>query len=291
VNSLDCEGRSDQFTDAQEQEIVRIAETQGWPTAAHDYMRSRNHIAYRLAVDEYIAQLRFLLPLAATSSVLQFRSGWGALAVNLAQCTALAVAMDDRLNQLRFSAARRKEAGLTRLHTVCGWPAPRLPFVDGAFDAVIFSEAPTPCRGGSTGGHVFTLREARRVLRPNGWILLALTNRPGWARWAQSTSTPVHSYWGSRAGLLEAGFRDVRFYAPLPSEREPFIIAPLEQRRLVEYCLDGLFATRAYRAKLEARRLGAVFELARSLWRVSRRLRLTRLARFIAPSYYVVARA
>jgi hypothetical protein len=91
--------------------------------------------------------------------------------------------------------------------------------------------------------------------------------------------------------VLEAGFRDLRFYAPLPSEREPFIIVPLEDSRLVEHCLDRLFAARGYRARLEARGLGPTFRLARSLWYVSRRLRLTRLARFVAPSYYVVAQA
>jgi hypothetical protein len=77
----------------------------------------------------------------------------------------------------------------------------------------------------------------------------------------------------------------------LPSQREPFIIVPLEHPRLVEHCLDRLFAARGYRARLEARGLGATFRLARSLWYFSQRLRLTKLARFVAPSYYVVARA
>ena len=270
------------FTEAEEEEIARIAEADGWLSAAHDYMRSRNQAAYRLAVDEYIAQLRFLLPLAVDASVLHLGYGWGALSLNLASCTTFVVMMDDRHTRLRFVSARQKAAGLASMRTVCGSPSSSLPIRDSMFDAVIVSDVP---------GHVSkdhsvmraALCETRRVLRPGGWLLVTLSN--AFAPWLSG------SYWSSRASVREAGFTDVQFYAPLPSHREPFFIVPLERPRLTVHLLDTLFTAASYRARLEARGLGTAFALARSVWYLVRAARLTRLLRCVVPSYCIVARA
>jgi len=70
------------------QEIARIAATEGWQAAAHDYMRQRSNAAYRLAVDEYRAQLCALLPLDSKSRVLHLRCGWGPIALGIASSPA-----------------------------------------------------------------------------------------------------------------------------------------------------------------------------------------------------------
>ncbi len=48
------------FSVTETEEIARLAETQSWQIATHDYMRTLDHRAYRLAIDEYLAHLRFL---------------------------------------------------------------------------------------------------------------------------------------------------------------------------------------------------------------------------------------
>lgn len=282
------------FTVAEAHEIARIAETQGWQVAAHDYMRSLNHAAYRLAIDEYRAQLRFLLPLTAESRVLHLRCGWGPVALNLATYTASVMAMDDRHARLRFVSARRMQMGAKTLHPVCGSPSSNLPFVDGAFDAVIMLDALEQI--GATNGANWKgaqramLDEVRRVLRSGGWLLLGVANRLGFARPHAGAPQHLRTYWGYRRALENAGFTELQFHAPLPSHQEPFFILPLDRSRLLNHFVDGMFTAQDYQSKSEARGLGSTYRLAWAMWRVGRRLRLTGLARYIVPSYLILAR-
>src|SRR4051812_2408249 len=100
------------FSDAESHDIAHIAETEGWQVAAHDHMRRLNHRAYRLAIDEYRSQVRFLLPLDRESRVLNLQADWGAVAFNLATYVTLVVAMDSRPSRSRFVSARRLQTGL-----------------------------------------------------------------------------------------------------------------------------------------------------------------------------------
>jgi SAM-dependent methyltransferase len=282
------------FTAAQADEIADVAETQGWRAAAHDSMRALDHAAYRLAIDEYRAQVRFLLPLTAESRVLDLRCGWGSVALNLATCTAFVVAMDGRRARLRFVSARRAETRVDTLHAVCANPAPHLPFAAGTFDAAIMLDAlDRPSAGtGARGGkaHRAVLREVRRVLKPGGWLLLGAANRLGFARPGAEARQHLCTYWGYRQSLATAGFAELACHAPLPSHHEPFFILPLDRPRLLDRFIDDLFAAQDYRSKLEARGLGAVYGLARAMWHIGRRARLTVLARCIVPSYLILAR-
>jgi ubiquinone/menaquinone biosynthesis C-methylase UbiE len=257
-------------------------------------MRSLNHAAYRLAIDEYRAQLRFLLPLTAESRVLHLRCGWGPVALNLATCTAFVVAMDDRCDRLRFVSARRMQVGAETLHTLCSSPSPNLPLVGGTFDAVIMLDALEQV--GATNGanwkgaqHAM-LDEVRRVLRSGGWLLLGVANRLGFARPHVGPPQHLRTYWGYRQMLHNVGFTEFQFHAPLPSHQEPFFILPLDRSRLLNYFVDKMFMAQDYWSKLEARGLGSAYRLAWAMWRVGRRSRLTGLARYVVPSYLILAR-
>lgn len=291
VPTVHCTGPHD-FNATEARALARIAQTDGWDVAAHDYMRELDHHAYRLAVDEYAAQLRFLLPLGPTSRVLIMRSGWGAVPLNLASCTALTVAMDDRRSRVHFLASRQQQATAEHLAGVAGRPAATLPFVDGAFDAVILLDAFETIfpdgRQSRRPPRVALLEESRRILRQGGSLLLGTANRLGFARPPTGPRARLQSYWSYRRTLRRAGFADLQFFAPLPSHREPFFILPLDQWRLLNHFVDGLFTAQDYRFKLQARGLGPAYRLARVLWSVARRLRLTGIARYIMPSYLIV---
>jgi len=284
------------FSVAEAAELARIAEEQGWKAAAHDSMRSRDHRAYRLAVDEYGAQLRFLLPLAPDSRVLQLRCGWGPVALNLATCAALVVAMDDRRERLRFLSARQAQTeNVGALRLVCADFSNGLPFVDGTFDAVILLDAIEQVRAPDGGSwkraqHA-ALEEARRVLRASGWLLMGVANRLSLPVAPRDAALPrLRTYWGYRTALRNAGFDNVRFYAPLPSHQEPFFVLPLDKSHLLDHFASSAFAAHGYRSKLQARGLASLYRLASVMWRVGRQFRLTGLVRYLFPSYLVLAR-
>jgi SAM-dependent methyltransferase len=282
------------FTEADTQEIARIAVERGWQVAAHEHMKVLNHRAYRLAIDEYSAQLRFLLPLTPESRVLQLQCGWGAVALNMATCTASVVAMDDRAARLCFLSARRAHMGAENLHIVYGSPSPPLPFVDGTFDAVIILDV--LAQVGATAGSKWKrmqhehLEEAKRVLRSGGWLLLGVANRLGFFRPHMRSPRHLRTYWGYCRVVHDVGFSKTQFHSPLPSHQEPFFILPLDRSRLLTHFIDRMFTAEDYRSKLEARGLGSAYRLAQALWRVGRRLQVTALLRYVVPDYLILAR-
>ena len=284
--------RSD-FSAEQAEEIAGIAETQGWQVAAHDYMRVLDHAAYRLAIDGYRGQLRFLLPLTPDSLVLQLRCGWGPVAISLAEYVGSVVALDDRLPRLRFASARQKQMNLSTLHNLCASISPCLPFAAGVFDAVIMLDAlerPGISNPGMSGGaQVTILNEVKRVLKPSGWLLLGAANRLGLGRPKSDQAERICTFWGYRQLLRAAGFASPQFHSPLPSHLEPFLIMPLDHPEVLSHFIGRLFTSPEYQSKLKDRGLSSVFRLASLMWRAGRRLRLTGLAQLFVPSYLIMA--
>ena len=284
------------FDPAEAKYIAGVAEKDGWQSAAHDVMRMLDARAYRLAVDEYSAQVRFLLPLTPASRVLLVRAGWGSVAMNVASSAGSVVAMDDRTSRLRFLAARRDSAYADAIDTVQASLEHKLPFADGEFDAVIMLDAlehvGTAGIAGAASRRTATRRamaEVNRVLVPQGKLLLGVPNKLGFARPHTPESMRTQTHAGYRRTLQSAGFNHIEFYAPLPSHREPFFILPLARPRLLGHFIQWMFTAQDYRSKLEDRGMGAAYQAAWALWRAGRHLRLTSLIKYVVPSYLVVA--
>lgn len=279
----------------QDVEIAQIAAEQGWQVAAHDHMRALDPRGYRLAVDEYGAQLRVLLPLTPDSTVLQLRCGWGSVALGMADCTGSVLAVDDRLPRLRFLGARRTRSDAANVHLICATPGAPLPLPDRACDAVILLDVlehvPARSGAGDVPSQHAVLLEALRVLKPEGWFLLGVANRLAPTGSRDGAGNHTRLYWAYRWALQRAGFRGMEFFAPLPSYKEPFFILPLDHWRVVDHFVDQIFTAQDYRSKLEERGLGPVYSLARAAWQVGRRLRLSQLARYVVPSYLILARS
>ena len=283
-----------EFTDAEAHHIAEIAEKQGWDVAVHDCMRSLNHRAYRLAIDEYRSQIRFLLPLSCESRVLNLRSDWGSVAFNLATHSAFVVAMDDRATRARFVAARQRQSGVQKLHPARGRLATHLPFVNEAFDAVILLDALEDIKAydGSDWkpARQSALIEVTRVLKKEGCALLGISNRFGIARPPAAQYQHLSSYSGYRHALRKAGFSEIQFYAPLPSHYEPFFILPVNRSQETTFFVNKMFTAQDYRSKLHARGLGPAYRLAFLLQHIGRYLGVMRFARYFFPSYLILAR-
>lgn len=278
--------RRAEFSEAEAQAIVAIAEAEGWQVAAHDVMRPLSHNAYRLAVDAYRGQLRALLPLTPESKVLQLRCGWGPVALSLA-AVAMVTALDDRPAPLRFAAARGRQEGAASLHAVRASPEAPLPFAGGSFDAALLLDALEVAAGRA---QLRLLREVWRALRPGGWLLLGATNRIGLARAPGAGRQRSRTFWGYAGLLRHAGFGELSFHAPLPSQHEPFWILPLAGPRQLEFFVERLFTAQDLRPKLAARGLGAAYTPGVAAWHLGRLVRLTGLARYLVPAYLILAR-
>jgi SAM-dependent methyltransferase len=284
------------FNPTEAKYIAGVAEKLGWQSAAHDVMRSLDARAYRLAIDEYSAQVRFLLPLTPASKVLLVRAGWGSVAMNVAASAGSVVAMDDRTSRLRFLAARHNAAPAGTIDTIQGSLERKLPFASGEFDAVIMLDAlehigTAGIAGAASRRAVYrrAMAEVNRVLAPDGKLLLGVPNKLGFARPDAGEPIRTQTYAGYRKTLQRAGFNHIEFYAPLPSHHEPFFILPLARSRLLGHFIQWMFTAQDYRSKLEARGMGAAYQAAWALWRAGRHLRLVGLIKYVVPSYLVVA--
>ncbi|GGV11230.1 demethylmenaquinone methyltransferase [Actinomadura cremea] len=108
--------------------------------------------------------------------VLDLAAGTGTSSVPFAEAGASTVACDFSLGMLRVGVRRQEErsrrAGTPRLSFVAG-DALRLPFGDGAFDAVTISFGLR-----NVADTVRALRELRRVTRPGGRLLVCEVSHP-----------------------------------------------------------------------------------------------------------------
>ncbi|WP_018654721.1 demethylmenaquinone methyltransferase [Actinomadura flavalba] len=102
--------------------------------------------------------------------VLDLAAGTGTSSVPFAHAGAQTVACDFSLGMLRVGT--RRQAGVDRLAFVAG-DALKLPFADGAFDAVTISFGLR-----NVADTVRALREMRRVTRPGGRLLVCEVSHP-----------------------------------------------------------------------------------------------------------------
>lgn len=266
--------------------IVGCAAEQGWQVALHDRLRAIDLRAYRQAIDEYRAQWRFVLPLAPTSRVLDLQCGWGATALNLAECCAEVVAADASPLLARFVALRAAQMGRINLHVVqLGLEQP-LPFA-AAFDVVVLVDA---LRWLDFASQQQLLARVRAALRPGGLLFVAESNRIGVDQLAHGRSRrALHTINGYRRLLHAAGFRCETIYAPLPSHLEPFFVVPLDRVSPLTYVLHEIIGGQDFGEQLRQRGLGALYGLAQRGARLLPATWLARLVRPLVPSVALVA--
>lgn len=196
--------------------------------------------------------------------VLDLGAGYGALAVPLEGRGARVVAMDISEHRLRVARYRGKMAIGAPLRVAQGdaFKSPALPFADQSFDVVIINGV-LEYAGLAEGINpeqvqANVLREAHRLLTPNGWVYWAIENRysitylygPGHDGLLWSSLLPRRmagwyshlikghpyrmcepSYFQLRALLRQAGFRAIQVYGGVMNYNNFTHVIDLESRQ------------------------------------------------------------
>jgi SAM-dependent methyltransferase len=245
--------------------------------------------------------------------VLDFRSGWGRIALGLSEDFGLVVAAEVRYEMARLTALRAATAGVGNLQAVCLDMAQRLPFPPAFFDVAVLHEA-------LEWGQPVLLHEVARVLKPGGWLFLMAANRlsptrlfpPAWlqpSRWKRSTSAgalgggerlfgwsgissrrPKYlSLPGYQKALVEAGLQSRAVYAVLPSVTEPYYLVPLDGRGALRYLLDMSLSSGEVLQAIRERGFAPLYRLAAVGWGLARLVPSEWLLRRLTPAYGLLA--
>lgn len=307
---------------SQMHKVIEAAKRQGWQTAVYDVLNPTGSEVRATVGDERRADWKYLLPLSRESRALDLGCGWGAAALALAEVCGQVVAMDATWERIHFLDIRRRQMGVDNLLPIHGGDTLTFPFPDGAFDVVVLvgvlewlgeSYPELPPRG----AQLKALRNLRALLRPDGFLYLAIENRLGYdylmgrpdhnglpfvgllprrlADWVsrRRVGRPFRTYqysmWGYRHLLRAAGFDRIQFYGDLPQYRHPHFYIPLEDNRAFDYFLAHLWESFKRGTPERARDYRQAYRLADAGLRVARRVRLAGLARYVVPGFSVIA--
>jgi len=147
------------------------------------------------------ADTQFLLPIDNNSRVLDAGSMWGGLTIPIAQYCKEIFAVDKTMETLSFLKIRAEQMGFENIYPVAS-SLDKLPFSDNYFDIVIVNgvlewvgfkqnlilekhwhkkrEDRVSYQKSPKSMQIEVLQELQRVLKPNGYLYLAIENRIGY---------------------------------------------------------------------------------------------------------------
>lgn len=263
--------------------LLDIIRTEGWKAALHDHLRFRDRGTYAISCDESRLDWRFLYPINKSSTVLDMGCGWGGISLSLAQRAGQVVSMDVSEKRLTCLDLRAREEKIANITTVCGGDTLILPFADKTFDLIvlngvlewlgIFHREMTP-----RDVQLAKLREIRRILKDDGAVYIGIENRIGYvyflggrdhnklrfttlmprpmADWYTRlrTGEPYRTYTYSPAGyrtlLAEAGFSKLDIYATIPSYRDVFFLAHINDTNALDFFFARLLQARTVKRRI-----------------------------------------
>jgi ubiquinone/menaquinone biosynthesis C-methylase UbiE len=270
---------------AEGEDLCETVQKLGWERGVRDFAARLDDRASRrllFAVFQRGAPWKFLLPLPNEARILDLGCGWGSATFALATGSREVVSMDLNFFRARFVDIKRRQAGIDHIVTACGGDAPYLPFPDASFDGVVMSGVlewvPISRDGDPLEGQRGFIREVSRVLKPQGFLYLAIENRFGYpylfgrrdghsglrygnvlpralanlysrAAMGKEFRTYTHSYWGLREILRQGGFRNIDYYWPIPHYRNIKWIFPLTlTARSTSWLADHVFEARNWKS-------------------------------------------
>lgn len=197
-----------------------ICQTYRQEDLVEDYLRSRYDDPFGRNLHERQArivadQVRRL----GVRNLLEIAPGPGRLTLHVPPVE-LACAVEQSPAMLRVARRRLEESGSAKWQLIQG-DAFRLPFAGPTFDLVMTFKL---VRHFPPAERLKLLAEARRVLRPGGWLLLDVANRPAcqwlYRKWGVEKAW-IDDFWFTpesfREEMRQASFPRVRFFAVQPA--------------------------------------------------------------------------
>ena len=166
------------------QELIALAEKGHWLTAVRSMFKESNPEQYDYVADLNRASWIPVLPIGPQSTVLDVGSGMGVLTHALALNYERVVSVEPVAERVRFTKIRLDQEGLKNvdlIHTTLDV----LPFYAGTFDLIILNgilEWVGEWRSSGTPreAQIDVLKDLRRLLKPNGVLLIGIENRIGY---------------------------------------------------------------------------------------------------------------
>jgi len=224
--------------------------------------------------DETRGWWRYLLPGLDAGKVLDIGAGLGAITFSLASAGYEVVAVDSVMERAMFIETRRRQDNIRNIQTACA-SALELPFPSSSFDIVIMNGVLEWLGLSDTSISPYqvqknVLHDIFRLLKPDGILYLAIENRMS-ALYFLGFKDPhsglrfitlmprkianfysllmkdaeyrtyIYSRFGYQKMLKEAGFKDMRFFLPLPSYRNFKAIVPAGNRKVARYCITHIW--------------------------------------------------
>jgi ubiquinone/menaquinone biosynthesis C-methylase UbiE len=248
--------------------LILQCKTMGWESALKEFFSKEDPEYYDYILDEGRANWHFLIPLKEDARILDLGCGWGTLSFALSKIYKEVIAFDVVTERLEFIEIRRRSQNLQNILSVCG-QINYLPFPDNYFDLVILNgvlewipyieedKDPYPAQ-------IEALREARRVLKKDGYLYLAIENRwsvinflgfkdthsglrfaPLLPRYLANIYSRLmrkkdfreytYTYWQHRKILKKVGFSQIKFYTPIPSYRRFYYLIPVDEHYQMKF--------------------------------------------------------
>jgi 2-polyprenyl-3-methyl-5-hydroxy-6-metoxy-1,4-benzoquinol methylase len=256
------------------QESNRLAQEIGWRNAIERTVSDASLREY--VADRKRGDFQYIWDLPPESAVLDVGAGWGAIACALGENFRTVVAAEGVFERVRFIQTRAAQLGLSNIHTICA-DFLHLPLAGEQFDAVVLNGvlewAAIAAEGQPRQLQVEFLRKIRTLLKPSGFVWLAIENRIGWAsirgsvdhsgfrytslmprrvadaycRWRKSeyrssSNTGYRAYTYSLPGykklFKDAGFGRARAFQPFPGYNNPVILLPIDASSALQYFAD-----------------------------------------------------
>jgi SAM-dependent methyltransferase len=254
--------------------LLKSAQEGYWRDALEMIAEEKRDEILEYGSDETRAWWRYLLPGQNTGKVLDIGAGLGAITFSLANTGYEVVAIDSVMERIQFIETRRRQDNKRNIQTACA-SALALPFPENSFDVVLLngvlewlgiSDTTLP----PDKIQKKALHNIFNLLKSNGILYIGIENRISaiyflgfkdphsglkfttlmprkiahlyaLIKKKAGYRTYIYSQWGYRKMLKEAGFKEMRFFLPLPSYRNFKVVAPMGSRKIARYCATHIW--------------------------------------------------